>query len=296
MSEMATKRINGNQELELDRTEHNGTRTTVIEAARGLSALRLREVWEYKDLLYLFVWRDLKTRYRQTALGPLWVLINPLVSMILYTILFGGIAKLPSDGKPYAIFSYAALLPWTFLNSCVGSGSGSLQGSTALISKVYFPRLLIPLSQIIGALIDFGVSFLFLIVLMVYFGVTPTWGLALIPVYLLVTAGLGLGVGLWMSGIIVRFRDFGSLIGYGLRVWMYASPVVYSSTLVPQQWQGLYQANPMTSVIEGFRWALLGTAQPPFWALGVAIAITLPILATGMYHFKHVERTIIDFV
>src|SRR5581483_4022145 len=266
----------------------------IIQPVHGWSALRLGELWQYRDLLYFLVWRDLKGRYRQTAFGPLWIVAQPLFSMVLYTIIFGMIAKLPSDGRPYAIFSYSGLLPWSFLNDCLGSGLNSLLGGSALFSKVYFPRLLIPLSRLISQLIDFFISFFFLIVLMVIYNVQPTWGIVFLPVLLLLMAILGVGIGLWFSGFIVRFRDFGNIMGYFMRAWMYASPVVYASSVVPPQWQTLYHLNPMTPVIEAFRWGTLGSPAPPLWSIGLAFLIAIPIFVGGLYKFKRDERNIVD--
>jgi lipopolysaccharide transport system permease protein len=268
--------------------------TIVIEPARGWVPLRLNELWEYRDLLYFMVWRDLKSRYRQMALGPLWIVVQPLVSMVLYTVIFGLIAKLPSDGLPYPVFCYTALLPWGFFSSAFANASGSLFGSKELISKVYFPRLIVPLSQTIGNLIDFGISFLILIGLMVYYRIAPTWGLVLLPVFILVAALTGLGTGLLFAGPIVRYRDFGQVAGYLMRMWMYATPVVYSISIIPEQWRWLYRLNPMTGVIEGFRWALLGTGQPPDSSFVASGAVVLVLFVAGLYQFKRAEHSIVD--
>lgn len=268
--------------------------TIIIEPARGWAALRLHELWDYRDLLYFMVWRDLKGRYRQMALGPLWIVLQPLMSMLLYTVVFGMIAKLPSEGQPYAVFTYVALLPWTFFTNAVSSASGSLLGSKDLIAKVYFPRLVVPLASLLSSLVDFGISFLILLVMLVAYGIRPTWGVLLIPVFLLIAAITGLGVGLWFAGVIVRYRDFGQVLGYVVRVWMYAAPVVYSMEIVPERWRTLYRLNPMTGVIEGFRWALLGSSPPPDWTLLVSALFFLPIFVGGLYYFKRVERNIVD--
>lgn len=270
--------------------------TIVLQAARGWSPLGLNELWEYRDLFYFMVWRDLKSRYRQMALGPLWIVIQPVMSMLLYTVIFGVIAKLPSEGQPYAVFSYVALMPWTFFSNAFASSSGTLLGNKELITKVYFPRLIIPLSQILSSLIDFAISFVILIALLFYYGITPTWGVIWLPAFLGLAAITGLGAGLWFAGIIARYRDFGQVAGYLVRIWMYASPVVYSITLIPKQWRDLYRLNPMTGVIEGFRWALLGTGQAPDWTLGLVTLLALVILIGGLYIFKREERSIVDVV
>jgi lipopolysaccharide transport system permease protein len=266
----------------------------VIQATSGWASLRLHEIWAYRDLLFFMVWRDLKGRYRQTALGPLWFILQPLMSMVLYSLIFGWIAKLPSDNRPYAVFTYVALLPWDFFSDAVGSGTNSLLGSMSLISKVYFPRLIVPLSQVISSLVDFAVSFLVLIGMMIVYHIQPTWGVVLLPLYLLLAAMTGMGIGLCFSGIIVRFRDFGQVVGFLVRVLMYSAPVVYSSSLVPAEWRTLYGLNPVTAVVDGFRWALLGTGLPPDWKLAVALVLALVLFIAGLYNFKRVERTIVD--
>jgi len=273
----------------------NKANTIVLRPSQGWPALGLRDLWIYRDLLYFMVWRDLKSRYRQTALGPVWIVLQPLMSMVLYTVVFGAIAKLPSEGKPYAVFTYVALLPWTFFASAVSSGTDSLLGSIGLISKVYFPRLIPPLATIISSLVDLAISFVILIGLLIYYGIQPGWGIVLIPFYLILTAVIGLGFGLWFSGIIVRFRDVGQLVGYIMRAWMYATPVVYAIEAVPEQWRFIYRVNPMTQVIDGFRWALLGTGNGPDWLLmGISALIASLILISGLYIFKQAERNIVD--
>jgi lipopolysaccharide transport system permease protein len=267
----------------------------VIQASTGWPSLGLRDLWEYRDLLYFMTWRDLKARYRQTALGWLWILLQPLMSMVLYTLIFGAIAQLPSDGRPYAVFTYAALLPWSFFASAMSASTNSLLSSMGLISKVYFPRLIVPLSQVLSTLVDFLISFAILLVMVFAYGLVPNWGVVLIPLFLLLAAVTGMGVGLWFSGVIVRYRDFGQVASFITRAWMYASPVVYSISIVPERWRGLYNLNPMTGVVEGFRWAMLNTGQPPDW-LGMALAglIALPVFIGGLYYYKRAERSIVD--
>jgi homopolymeric O-antigen transport system permease protein len=245
-------------------------------------------------LLYYLTTRTLKGRYRQMALGPLWSVIQPLVNMVIYSVIFGVIAKLPSNGVPYPVFSYVALLPWDFYSDSINAGSGSLVGSTSLISKVYFPRLILPFSQVISSLYDFALSFVFLIALLIFYGIRPTWGILLLPLFLAIAAMLGLGVGLVVAGPTVRYRDIRNLLGYVMRIWMYATPVVYSASLVPPQWLTLYQLNPMYAVIEGFRWALVGTAPPPAWTVAWAFIISIVLFVVGMYLFRRSERDIVD--
>lgn len=265
-----------------------------IQPARGWSALHLGEIWEYRDLLYFMIVRDLKTRYRQTALGPLWIIINPLFSMVIYTIVFGVIAKLPSGNSPYPVFTYTALLPWDFFSDAVSSGTNALLANRQLLSKVYFPRLLLPLSQVASSLVDFLITFVILLGMMVYYQISPTIGLVFLPLFLGIAAITGLAFGLWFSGIIVKYRDIGNVTGYVVRVWMYATPVVYSSEVVPAQFRTLYQLNPMTNVIDGFRWALLGQAEPNWVMLAISTALTIVLFIGGLYNFKRVERNIVD--
>lgn len=272
----------------------------VIQPTRGRVGLQLDELWEYRDLLYFLVWRDLKSRYRQTALGPLWIVLQPLVNMVLYTLVFGVVAKLPSDGLPYPVFSYVALLPWGFFADAFNSGTTSLSGSKDLISKVYFPRLLIPISKILSSLVDLSIEFIILIGMLVYYGIRPTWGIIFIPLFLLIAAITGLGTGLWLAGPIVRYRDFGQLAGYLIRIWMYATPVVYSLTtilkILPAPLQTLYFLNPMVGVVEGFRWALLGTSALPIWVFVISTVIFVVVLFGGLYRFKRAERSIVDVI
>jgi len=270
-------------------------RETVIEPPHGWSALNLHELWEFRDLLYFLVWRDIRGRYQQMALGPLWIVIQPLMSMVLYTLIFGVIAGLPSDGKPYAVFAYTALLPWGFFSDAVSSGANTFVENRQLMAKIYFPRLLLPVSRMISGLVDLGISFIILIGMLIGFGIRPNWGVVLLPVLLAIAGMAGLAVGLWFSGIVARFRDFGQVAGYLVRAWMYATPVVYSMAQVPEKWRALYQLNPLVGVIEGFRWALLNTSTPPDWGiLAVGTVVIVIAFVGGLYYFRRTERSIVD--
>jgi lipopolysaccharide transport system permease protein len=270
-------------------------RQTIIAPSKGWIALDLAELWEFRDLLYYLVWRDLKGRYRQTALGPLWIVLSPLMSMVLYTIIFGAIAHLPSDNQPYAVFTYVALLPWSFFTTAFSSGSNSIASGIGLSSKVYFPRLIVPISQIVSSLVDLGISFVILVGMMFFYRIPATWGVLWIPVWLALAAITGLGVGLWFCGLIVKYRDVANVASFLNRIWMYATPVVYSISVVPARFLNYYWLNPMTVVTEGFRWALLGGNPPPNWTGPVAGLIALPILIAGLYIFKREERNIVDY-
>jgi lipopolysaccharide transport system permease protein len=266
----------------------------IIQPARGWSSLRLHELWEYRDLLYFMTMRQLQARYRQMALGPLWIIIQPLMSMLLYSLIFGRIAKLPSDGQPYMVFTLVALLPWGIFSDAVSSAANSLVNNKQLISKVYFPRLITILSDVLTSFVDFVIEFAILLVLMAAYGLTPTWGIVFVPVLVLCAAAAGVSVGLWFAGIIVQYHDFGQIAGVIVRFWMYATPVVYSMSLVPPEWRAWYQLNPMTGIVEGFRWALLGTSPPPDWTLPASLLLFVPLFIGGLYMFKRVERNIVD--
>lgn len=272
----------------------------VIEPSRGWVSLQLRDLWEYRELLYFLVWRDVKVRYKQTALGIAWIVLQPVVSMVIFSVLFGGLLKVPSGGVPYPIFAYAALLPWNYFAASLSRSSTSVVGSAHLITKVYFPRLVIPISGVLSGLVDFGVAFGVLIGLMAYYRVSPTPATALLPAFLLLAMLTALGFGLWLSALNVRFRDVNYLIPFLVQIWMYLTPVVYGSTLIPERFRFLLGLNPMTGVVEGFRWALLGNrladAQAPGVLFVISIAITLLVLVSGAIFFRRTEDTFADII
>ena len=267
---------------------------TQIRPVSGVGSLNLHELWEYRELLFFFLWRDIKGRYRQTAFGPLWMIATPLMDMVLFTIVFGKVARLPSEGVPYPLFNYSALLPWGFFSSCLFTTANSLLSNKDLIAKVYFPRLIAPIVGVLAGLIEFVISFIILLGMMCYYGYYPSWGILYLPVFLLLGALIGFGVGLWWASWIVHYRDLSTVLGYAARVWMYATPVVYASSLVPQKWQTLYHLNPVTNMIEGIRWALLGVGTPPSAMLWVSFMIAILILIPGAYYFRRTERSIVD--
>jgi lipopolysaccharide transport system permease protein len=267
-----------------------------IEATRGWGSLRLRELWEYRELLWFMVVRDIKGSYRQMALGPLWILIQPLVSMVIFSLIFGALAKLPSDGVPYPIFTYSALLPWNYFAIAADSSVGSLVNRMMLISKVYFPRLLVPITAVLAGLVDLAISFLVLLGMMFYYGYPLTWKILTVPLFVLLAAISALGVGLWGASLSVRFRDFRTAINYGIRLWMYITPVAYAASLIPEQWQTIYQLNPLYWVIEGFRWALLGSGEGPQPLMLIPVGFVILMLVTGAFVFKRTERTIVDLL
>lgn len=267
---------------------------TIIEPQEGWQLINVRELWQYKDLLRFLVWRDVKSRYAQSILGIGWALIQPVFNMIVFTVIFGNLAKIASDGVPYAIFNYAAMVPWTyFANSLTQSGS-SLVSASNLLTKVYFPRLIIPLAPVLAKLLDFGIAMLLLFGLMVYFGIAPTiWALTL-PLLVLLTMLTASGAGMWLTALAIQYRDVKYGLTFGVRLLMYAAPVVYPASLIPDQYRLLYGLNPMAGVIEGFRAALLGTRPMPWDLLGVGTAVAVVLFVTGALYFKRMERVFAD--
>jgi lipopolysaccharide transport system permease protein len=249
----------------------------------------LRDVWEYRELLYFLLWREIKGRYRQMAFGPLWIIIAPLIQMVIFSFVFGTLARLPSEGVPYPIFTYVALLPWQFFANAARNAAGSLLSQQHVIAKVYFPRLVIPLSTALSALVDFLASFVVLIGMMLVYRITPTWAVLMLPRFVLLAGATALAVGL-----AVKYHDVSIAVGFGITIWQYLTPVAYSATLAPARWLWLYQLNPMYWVVEGFRGALLSTGTPPNWTLAMAIGGVLVALITGAFYFRRTERTIVD--
>lgn len=269
---------------------------TVIKPELGWRLINLREMWEYRDLLLLLVWREVKSRYAQTILGVGWAIIQPFVSMVVFSIVFGRLAEVPSDGVPYPIFNFAAMVPWTYFSNSLSGASTSLASASRMISKVYFPRLIIPLVPVLGKLIDFGIALIILFGMMIYYGLTPTWNALFIPVLLLqamLTAG---GVGMWLTSLAIQYRDINYVLGFGITLLMYAAPVVYPVSLIPEQYRLLYALNPMAGVIEGFRSSLLGTVAMPWDMIAIGTGTSILILLTGMFYFRRTERLFADLV
>jgi lipopolysaccharide transport system permease protein len=275
-------------------------RRHVIKPSRGLPSLDLGTLWEYRELLYFLVWRDVKVRYKQTALGVLWVVLQPLASMGVFTLLFGVLRNAPSGEEPYPVFALAGLLPWSYFATALTRASNSVVNSAHLVSKIYFPRLVIPLSAALAGLVDLAVGMLVFVVLMVVYHIAPTVALLLLPVLLLLAMATALGFGLWLSALNVRYRDVGYLAPFVVQLWMYLTPVVYASTLIPERWRFLLSLNPMTAVVEGFRRALLGpgvsdvSLSPGLVAISVAVA--LAVLVSGLVFFRTTERSFADVV
>lgn len=269
---------------------------TVIERTQGFTALGLRSIWEYRDLLFFLLWREIQGKYRQMALGPLWMIITPLGQMIIYSVLLGVLARLPSEGIPYALFAYVGLLPWQFFANTTRQTADSLVNQRTIIAKVYFPRLIIPLVAVLSGLVDFLASLIVLAMMMLFFRIVPAWTFVTLPFFLLLASMLGLGIGLWLAGLNVKFRDTAIGLGFALEALRFLSPVVYSSVLIPERWQTLYHLNPLTTVIEGFRWSLLGIGSVSGWTTLWALLFALTVLISGAFYFRHTERTIVDIM
>jgi len=269
---------------------------TVIEPSRGWVSLRLRALWRSRELLYFLIWRDVKVRYKQTLLGAAWAILQPLLTMVVFSIFFGKLARMPSDGVPYPLFAYVALVPWTFFANGLILSSGSLVSNQTLLRKVYFPRLVIPISAVASGLIDFGIAFVVLLGLAARYGVTPTSHMLWLPALVLLALVTALGVGLWFSALNVLYRDIQYVVPFLVQVWLYATPIVYPSSLVPERWRTLYALNPMVGVVEGFRWALLGTGTAPGPMILVSAAAALMLMIGGLFFFRRMEKSFSDVV
>src|SRR5467141_877432 len=263
-----------------------------IEPPRGWLELRLKEVWEYRELLYFFAMRDIKIRYKQTAIGVLWVVLQPLLTMLVFTLFFGRLAKLPSQGLPYPVFYFAALIPWTYFAYALQTTTNVVVDNQRLITKVYFPRLILPISTALSGLVDFSIGFVVLAIFTFAYGIRPTVAALWLPVLLILAVATALGVGLWMSALNALYRDVRYVIPFVIQFWMFASPVAYASTLVPARWRWLYGLNPMAGVIDGFRWAITGRGQAPgLLLLASACAVALVVLG-GLFFFNRMESTV----
>lgn len=267
-----------------------------IEPSNTWVSLKLGELWQYRELLYFLIWRDIKVRYKQTVLGAAWAIIQPLFSMLIFSLFFGRLAKMPSDGIPYPLFSLAALVPWTFFANGLNQSSNSLVASANLLKKVYFPRLVIPIATVLAGVVDFALSFVVLLGMMAFYGIAPTINLLWMPLFLLLALVTSLAVGLWMSALNVKYRDVRYIVPFVIQVWMFSTPIVYPSSLLPASWRTIYGLNPMVGVVEGFRWALLGTNTTPGFMIVVSAAAALLILVGGAFYFRHMEKSFADIV
>ncbi len=276
--------------------------TVLIQPTRGWMSLRLGDVWEYRELLYFLVWRDVKVRYKQTALGAAWAILQPAMTMIVFTIFFGNLAGVGSDGLPYPLFSYAALLPWTFFAQGLSQASDSLVGSANLVRKVYFPRLVIPAASVIGGVVDFAIAFIVLVALMAWYGIRPSAAIAFLPLFLLLAFAAALGVGMWLSALNVQYRDVKYVLPFFIQLWLFVTPVIYPASRVTTKLREIgipvwvYGLNPMVGVVEGFRWSLLGVGSRPGPLILASVAMSALLLVSGAFYFRRMERTFADVV
>lgn len=267
-----------------------------IEASKGWVSLRLHELWEFRELLYFLMWRDVKVRYKQTVLGGTWAIIQPFFTMVVFSIFFGRLAKVPSDGIPYPIFSFTALVPWAFFANGLNQAANSLVGSSNLIKKVYFPRLTMPIASVLGGIVDFVVAFAMLVGMIFYYGMTPTVNVIWLPFFLILAFITCLGASLWLSAMYVQFHDVRHIIPFLTQIWLFATPIAYPSSLLPEPWRTLYGINPMAGVVEGFRWSLLGTGTAPGPIIAVSSFAALMLMSSGAFYFRRMEKTFADVV
>lgn len=268
----------------------------VLRPRHGWQQLGLKDLWQYRELLYFLCWRDIKVRYKQTALGVAWAIVQPLMTMVLFSLFFGRLAKMPSDGIPYPLFVFTALVPWMFFSNGITQSSGSLVENASLLKKVYFPRLAVPIASIIAGVVDFFCSFVVLILLMLYYGVVPSWSVLTLPLFLALACTASLGIGLWLSALNVQFRDVRYVIPFLTQLWLFATPIAYPSSLLSEPLRSLYGLNPMVGVVEGFRWALLGTETSPGPMVLVSALVSVLVLVSGAFYFRRMEVTFSDRV
>lgn len=282
--------------MEMHSSDAAAMKEVLLEPPRGWLNLRLGEAWEYRELLYFFVWRDIKVRYKQTLLGAAWAVIQPLTTMVIFSVVFGRLAKLPTDGIPYPIFSFAALLPWQLFSKALSEASASLVSNQQLVTKIYFPKLFLPVSSVLGGLVDFFISLIILFAMLWFYGIPLTPRILILPVLVLFALVTALAVGMWMASLNVRFRDVKYVLPFLTQVWLYASPVAYSSSMIPEEWRGLYGLNPMAGVVEGFRWALLGSQTTTTAMIGLSVLVVAALFLGGLAYFQRMERTFADIV
>jgi lipopolysaccharide transport system permease protein len=264
------------------------------EPSKGWALPKLRELWEYRELLFFFVWRDIKVRYRQTVMGALWAIIQPFFTMVIFSLFFGRLAKIPSDGLPYPVFSYAALVPWTFFATALNQASNSLVVSANMVKKIYFPRLSLPIATVLASVVDFVLAFIVLLGMMLFYGLVPTINVLWLPFFLLLALVTSLGVSLWLSAMNVQFRDVHYTIPFLTQAWLFVTPIAYPSSLLPEPWRTVYGLNPMAGVVEGFRWALLGTDTGPGPMTVVSAVVALILLISGAFYFRRMEQGFAD--
>jgi len=277
-------------------THAAGDAVLTIRPSRGWVPVRLADLWEYRELLYFLVWRDVKVRYKQTVLGAAWAVLQPFCTMVVFSVFFGHFARMPSDGLPYPVFAYCGLLPWQLFAHALTESSNSLVSSQNLITKVYFPRLVIPLAAVLGGLVDFGISLAVLLGLMAWYGIVPSLAVLTLPLFVVFALATALAVGLWLSALNVQYRDVRYTIAFLTQLWLFATPVAYPASLLPERWRVLMGLNPMAGVVEAFRWALLGTSQVPGPMIAVSVVIVIGMLTGGLFYFRRTERRFADLV
>jgi lipopolysaccharide transport system permease protein len=271
-------------------------RTIRIQRSKGWVSLRLKELWEFRELVYFLTWRDVKVRYKQTVLGAAWAILQPLLTMLVFSLVFGRLAQIPSDGVPYPVFTFAALVPWSFFANGLTQSSNSLVGSANLITKVYFPRLAVPIATILSGVIDFVLAFVVLLGLLAYYHVMPSSHIIWLPLFLLLALMTSLGTGLWLSAMNVLFRDVRYTVPFLTQFWLFATPIAYPSSLIREPWRTVFAINPMVGAVEGFRWALFGTRPAPVIPVAVSFVVALLLMVTGALYFRRMERTFADIV
>ncbi|BBB49441.1 ABC transporter permease [Pelolinea submarina] len=288
--------VSGKQSVEERSVTRTEARKIIIRPTSGWAALNLRDLWVYRELVYFMTWRDLKVRYKQTALGAAWAILQPFLTMVVFSIFFGNLAGVPSDGVPYPIFSYTALIPWTLFSKALQDASRSLVNSSHMITKVYFPRMILPLASVLAGIVDFLIAFVVLLAMMAFYHVVPTANIWTIPLFLILALITATGVSLWLSALNVLYRDINYVLPFLTQFWMYITPIAYPSSMVPEKWRLLYAVNPMTGVVEGFRWALLGSGEAPGMMTLVSTLVAIVLLVSGMFYFKRMERLFADMV
>jgi len=267
-----------------------------IDPPSSWPAIGLRELWDYRELLYFLTWRDIKVRYKQTVLGAAWAVIQPLFMMLVFSLFFGRLAGVPSDGIPYPVFTFCGLLPWQLFAHSLTQASNSLVGSQNLITKVYFPRLVVPISAVLGGVVDFAVAFILLLGMLLYYGIVPGWQIVALPGLMLLAVMAALAVGLWLSALNVQYRDVRYTISFLVQFWLFATPVAYPTSIVPEKWRVVYGLNPMVGVVDGFRWALLGKPDSPVVSILTSAIVVVLLLTCGLYYFRRLEQQFADIV
>ena len=271
-------------------------RKIVLKPSKGWSPVNLKDIWAYRELVYFLTWRDLKVRYKQTLLGASWAILQPFLTMVVFSIFFGNLAKVPSDGMPYPIFAYTALLPWTLFSKALQDASRSLVANAHMITKIYFPRIILPLASVLAGIVDFVIAFVVLLGMMFFYKIMPTANVWMLPFFLLLALITAIGVGLWLSALNVLYRDIGYVLPFLTQFWMFITPIAYPASMVPERWRALYAINPMSGVVEGFRYALLGTGEAPGLMFVVSTGVSLLIVITGLFYFRRMERLFADMV